>query len=274
MKKSHTICLFLLGLLVAFSQTPIVLNQRVSGSTEQFLVPIDLVPNWDFADTEPGGWDGNDHNVSKPTFWHFSGDTNGPKEQYQVINDTENDGDADTLFIQPTRTNQEHTIMFWQDFTPLDINSVTIQYRSCATGPSAVILLYGLNDSVTSDTPLPNGTLPCLTYLNPVFNETPGYWCNYTTVTVSLSNLSNSYHHYRIHWQIIEAPGKPDAQLYIAYCRVTGNQIPLPPLPPFLWSLPTIHVLIIVIATIVIFVIMALFYLKQEGKLHFPKIGQ
>jgi hypothetical protein len=229
-----------------------------------------LVSNWNFTETDLGGWDGNDHNVSKPSFWHFTGDSSGPKEQYCIINDTENNGDADTLFLQPTRTNQDHTIMVWQDFTPLAIDHVTIQFHSRATGPAALILLYGLNASITPDAPLPNGTLPCLTSLHPHHNETPGYWPTYTTTTISLSNLTTTYHHYRIHWQILEAPGKPDAQLYITYCRITEPQSPLPPLPP-IWTGPVIP-LIGFVAGIIISIIMVLFYLHHQGKLHFPKI--
>lgn len=267
MKKVYAAGLLLLGLLIAFAHAPITRGLQISSSTKQLPVSVDLVSNWDFTDTESGGWEGNDHNAIKPAFWHFSGDTNGPKEQYRLINDTENDGDAHTLFLQPTRANQEHTIMFWQDFTPLDINQVTIQYRSCATGPTALILLYGLNASITSDTPIPNGTIPYLTTLHPSLNETPGYWSNYTTVTISLSNLTNTYHHYRIHWQLIEAPGKPDAQLYITYCRVTEPQLLLPPI----WT-PLIIPIIGVVAGIIVSIIMLLFYLKQEGKLRFPRI--
>ncbi len=268
MKKSLTLCLILIGLLAGTSLSPITQYNPVLGSTNQILVPVDLVTNWNFTETEPGGWEGNDHNASKPTVWHFTGDTNGPKEQYRVINDTENDGDADTLFVQPARTNQAHTIMLWQDFTPLDISYVTVHFRSRATGPSALILLYGLNASISSDTPLPNGTLPCLTYLHPYNNETPGYWPPYTNVTLSLSNLTNTYHHYRIHWQITELPGKPDAQLYITYCRIIEAQFPLPPT----WGAPGIHALLVVVTGIVISIIMVLFYLKHQGKLQFPKI--
>jgi hypothetical protein len=267
MKKAYVVGLLLLGLLIAFSHTPITRGLQIASSTKQLPFSVDLVSNWDFTETEPGGWDGNDHNVSKPTFWHFSGDSTGPKEQYRLINDTENGGDAHTLFLQPTRANQEHTIMFWQDFTPLDINYVTIQYQSCATGPTALFLLYGLNASITSDTPLPNGTIPCLTTLHPSLNETPGYWSNYTTVTISLSNLANTYHHYRIHWQLIEAAGKPDAQLYITYCRVTGPSLPLLPIwPPFV--IPIIGL----VGGIIVSIIMLLFYLKQKGKLQLPKL--
>jgi hypothetical protein len=272
MRKSLTICLLLVGLFIALYQTPAIQYHLASGSAKQLPVPIDLVPNWDFTETEFGGWAGNDHNATKPAFWHFTGDTDGAKEQYHLINDTANNGDDHTLFLQPTRTNQGHTIMFWQDFTPLDINHVTIQYRSCATGPSAVILLYGLNASTTSDTPLPNGTLPYLASLHPQINETPSYWTNYTAVTISLSNINTTYHHYRIHWQVIEAPGKPDAQLYIAYCRVTEPQIPLPSFPPLFGAFPVIYALIVFVVTILLFVLMGLSYLKQEGKLHFPKI--
>ncbi|MFX1581741.1 MAG: hypothetical protein ACFFCJ_05920 [Promethearchaeota archaeon] len=274
MKQSHTVNLLLFGVLLVFSLTLIFPSPRVIGSSLQLPVPVDLVSNWDFTESEPGGWDGNDHNVSKPMFWHFSGDSNGPKEQYRLINDTENGGDADTLFLQPTRTNQEHTIMFWQDFTPLDINHVTIQYRSCATGPSAVILLYGLNESIAPDTPLPNGTLPYLTTLHPCLNETPGYWTNYTTVTCSLTNFNTTYHHYRIHWQIIEAPGKPDAQLYINYCRVTEPQLPLPPFPPLPGVLPMIYTVLVIVVIAVLMTVMVLSYLKHEGKLNFPSIRQ
>ncbi|MDO8056527.1 MAG: hypothetical protein Q6361_06665, partial [Candidatus Hermodarchaeota archaeon] len=160
-----------------------------------------------------------------------------------------------------------HTIMFWQDFTTLDINHITIQYRSRATGPTALLLLYGLNASTSSDTPLPNGTLPCLTTLHPSLNETPGYWSNYTTVSISLSNLTNTFHHYRIHWQLIEAPGKPDAQLYITYCRVTGPTLPLPPI----WT-PLVIPIIGLVAGITVSIIAFLFYIKQQGKLHLPKI--
>ncbi len=237
------------------------------------MFSVDLVPNWSFADTELGGWEGNDHNATKPTFWYFTGDATGPKEQYRVINDTENDGDADTLFLQPAQTNQGHTIMFWQDFIPIDINHVTIHSQSRATGPSAILLLYGLNASIAPDTPFPNGTLPCLMYCQPYNNETPGYWPSYTNTTISLSNLTNTYHHYRIHWQIIEAAGKPDAQLYITYCRITELQPLIPPLPP-VWVIPGIYALIILVAGIAISIIMTLFYLKQKGKLHFPKITQ
>ncbi len=272
MRKTLLICLLLVSLITGFSLTPITVNYSVFGAVKQ--IPVDLVPNWDFTETEPGGWEGNDHNVTKPTFWHFTGDTDGPKEQYRLINDTENDGDADTLFLQPTRTNQDHTIMFWQDFTPLDINHVTIQFRSCATGPSALILLYGLNASITSDTPLPNGTIPYLHTLHPHLNETPGYWTNYTTVTQTLSNVNSSYHHYRVHWQLIENPGKPDAQLYINYCRVTEPQLPLPPLLPPPGALPFIYALIVIVVTVILLTLMVLSYLKQEGKLNFPKIRQ
>ncbi|MFX1319908.1 MAG: hypothetical protein ACFE9D_09825 [Promethearchaeota archaeon] len=272
MKKSLTTCLLLISLLTIFSLTPITNQVPLSRASKQLPVPVDLVANWDFTITEPGGWEGNDHNATKPAFWHFTGDTTGPKEQYHLINDTENGGDADTLFLQPTRANQEHTIMFWQDFIPLDINQVTIQFRSCATGPSALILLYGLNASITSDTPLPNGTHSYLLTLHPHINETPGYWTNYTTITHDLININATYHHYRIHWQLIEAPGKPDAQLYINYCRVTGPQIPLFPPPLELFSV--ISTIIFVGITIVLFVLMIFSYLKQEGKLHFPKFRQ
>ena len=268
MKKAAAVSVFLLGLLCVLSLPPITRCLSPFSSTKQLPVPFDLVSNWDFIEAEPGGWEGNDHNASKPTFWNFAGDTTGPKEEYRIINDTENDGDAHTLFLQPTHTNQEHTIMFWQDFTTFDINSVTIQYRSCATGPTALILLYGLNASITPDTPLPNGTLPCLTTLHPSLNDTPGYWSNYTTVTTTLSNLPNTYHHYRIHWQLIETPGKPDAQLYITYCRVTGLTLPL--LPPT-WTSFIIPIMGLV-AGLIISLIMLLFYLKQKGKLQLPKI--
>ncbi|MFX1245683.1 MAG: hypothetical protein ACFE8F_12075 [Promethearchaeota archaeon] len=269
MKKAYAVGLLLLGLLIAFSPTPITRGLQLSSSTKQLPVYIDLVPNWDFAEIESGGWDGNDHNASKPTFWYFTGDTTGPKEQYRIINDTANGGDVHTLFLQPTHANQEHTVMFWQDFTTLDINQVSIQYRSCATGPTALILLYGLNASITPDTPLPNGTIPYLTTLHPSLNETPGYWSNYTTATISLSNLPNTYHHYRIHWQLIEAPGKPDAQLYITYCRVTGPQLLL----PLIW--PPIAIPIIgLVAGIIVSIIMLLVYLKKTGKLHLPKLSR
>lgn len=269
MKKTYPICLPLLGLLLTFSLISILQPPQVTGFAHQPFGSVDLVANWDFTEAEPGGWEGNDHNATKPTFWHFSGDTNGPKEHYRLINDTENDGDANTLFLQPTRTNQEHTIMFWQDFTTLDISQVTIQYRSCAPGPTALILLYGLNASITADTPLPNGTLTPLTTLHPHLNETPGYWPTYNTRTISLSNLTNSYHHYRIHWQLIETPGKPDAQLYIASCRVTGLQLPLPPT----W-IPPVFPLIAFVTGIIISIIMLLFYLKQHGKFHFLQRSQ
>ncbi|MFW9831108.1 MAG: hypothetical protein ACFFD8_04985 [Candidatus Thorarchaeota archaeon] len=273
MKKSLALGLLLVGLITSFSLTSFIETHPVVGSAKQFPIPVDLVPNWNFTDTEFGGWDGNDHNASKPTIWHFTGDSTGPKEQYCVINDTDNEGDADTLFLQPTHTNQAHTIMFWQDFTPVDINQVTIHYCSRATGPSSVFLLYGLNASIIPDTPLPNGTYPCLRLLHPHNNSTPGYWPTYTSVSVSLSNLTTPYHHYRIHWQITEVPGKPDAQLFITYCRVTEPQL-LPPILPFLGAIPVIHAIIIVITVIVILVIMALLYLKQEGKLHFPNINR
>jgi hypothetical protein len=263
-KKSYAVYLLLLGLLIAFAHSPLTQSHQISAAAKQLPVSVDLVLNWDFTDTEPGGWEGNDHNVTKPTFWHFTGDTTGPKEHFRLINDTENDGDAHTLFIQPTRTNQEHTIMFWQDFITLDISQVTIQYRSCATGPTALILLYGLNASVATDTPIPNGTLPPLTILHPNLNETPGYWPTYTTRTISLSNLTNSYHHYRIHWQLIETPGKPDAQLYITSCRVTGLQLPLPPI----W-IPPVFPLIAFVTGIILSIIMLLFYLKKHGKFQF-----
>ncbi len=272
MKQPPILCLLLISFLASFSLIPIIQYSPGLGSTLPLQMPIDLVSNWNFSETEPGGWEGNDHNASKPTCWYFTGDANGPKEQYCVINDTANDGDEDTLFLQPTHTNQDHTIMFWQDFTPVDINQVTIHCQSRATGPSAVILLYGLNASVTSDTPLPNGTFPCLTYLNPHNNETPGYWPTYTNTTISLSNLTNTYHHYRIHWQLIEARGKPDAQLYITYCRITESQSPLPPTLPNLGLSPIVFAFIVFIGTIIILGVMALLYLKQEGKLHFPKI--
>ncbi len=269
MKKSYTVCFLLLGLLIAFSPTPINRSHQIAASTKQFPISVDLVSNWDFITTELGGWEGNDHNATKPAFWQFSGDTDGPKEQYRIINDTENEGDAHTLFLQPSRTNQEHTIMFWQDFTPLDINHVTIQYRSCATGPTALILLYGLNASITPDTSIPNGTLPSLTTLHPSVNETPGYWSNYTTVTISLSNITNSYHHYRIHFQLIETPGKPDAQLYIAYCRITEPQSP--PLLPPIWISYVIP-LIGLVTGLLVSLGMFLFYLKQKGKLRLPPL--
>ncbi len=264
MNKPQIVCLLLVSLLTAFSHIPVSHILQVSVSANQPPGSIDLVSNWDFAETEFGGWEGNDHNVTKPTFWHFSGDTNGPKEQYRIINDTENDGDAHTLFVQPARTNQGHTIMFWQDFTTLDINQVTIQYRSCAAGPTALILLYGLNASITADTALPNGTLLCMCTLHPHLNETPGYWPTYITRTIPLSNLTNGYHHYRIHWQIIEAPGKPDAQLYIASCRVTGLQVPLPPI----W-IPPVLPLIGFVVGIIVSILMLLFYLKKNGKFDF-----
>jgi hypothetical protein len=264
MNNSKTLGLLFVGFLFVFSSIPIMQPSSVSASLRQLPVPVDLVANWNFAVTESGGWEGNDHNATKPAFWYFAGDTNGPKEHYRLINDTENDGDADTLFLQPTRTNQEHTVMLWQDFTTLDISQVTIQYRSCAAGPTALIVLYGLNASTAADTPLPNGTLTPLTMLHPHLNETPGYWPTYTTRTISLSNITNSYHHYRIHWQLIETPGKPDAQLYIASCRVTGFQLPLPPM----W-IPPVFPLIAFVTGIIISIIMLLFYLKEHGKFQF-----
>lgn len=272
MKKSFPACLVFIGLLTAFCFSSLTTNHAFASGHQSLQVPIDLVANWNFSTIEPGGWEGNDHNVSKPTHWQFWGETNGPKECYHVINDTVNEGDADTLCLKPTRTNQEHVIMFWQDFTTVNINQVTIQHRSRATGPSAVILIYGLNASVTEDTALPNGSLPCLAYIYPQDNnETLGYWPTYSDYTIYLSNLANTYHHYRIHWQVTELAGKPDAELYVTYCRVTGT--PLPQLPPF-WYPPFIGVIIVVIATIVILVGFGLFYLKQEGKLHLPKINR
>lgn len=263
----------LLALLAVYCFANVPLYSSTTGTEKNLLEMVDLVENWNFTETEYGGWDGDNHtNIVKPTHWKFAGDNDSSNEQYRVINDTANGGDTDTLFAQPTRTNHKESVMFWQDFTATDINSVTIQHHSKA-GKRALILLYGLNSSVSEDTALPAGSTSYIAYIDPITDpENPEYWSTYTNYTVNLFNLTNTYHHYRIHWEITEWPGTPPAALYVSYCRVTESTTPpttptttIPPLheiPGFLQGL-----IIIGIIGVALTVGLVLFDLKREGKI-------